>query len=298
MSPGSGGPPEAGSAPGPSSLEGRNILVTGAAGGLGLATVDRLLARGARVVLSARSEERAQGALDDLRTRYPDAELSFLPLDVADLRSVVRAADAMLERGEPLDALVNNAGIAGFRGLSPQGFEITFATNHLGPYLLTERLLPLLRAAPAGRIVNVASTAHFHVRKIEWDGFDTPIVMPLARFWRYSLTKLMNILHAQELARRLADTQVTTYAVHPGVVSSEIWRKLPPLIRPLAQRFMTTIDEGVKTQVFCATDAVVEGPSGRYYVACRESPTSPLARDPALAARLFEESDAMIRRAL
>lgn len=291
-------PSETAAAEANTSLVGKRFLVTGSAGGLGLASVERLLERGARVIVSARSEERAADVLKDLRARYPDREIAFLALDVADLRSVVRASDALLARGEPLDVLMNNAGIAGFRGLSPQGFEITFATNHLGPYLLTERLLPLLRAAPVARIVNVASVAHRHVWRIDWDKLETPIVMPLARFRRYGLTKLMNILHVGELARRLADTRITTYAAHPGVVSSDIWRKLPPIVEPLSRRFMTPIEEGVKTQVFCATDASIAEQSGGYYVDCREAQTTALAQDPDAARRLFEVSDEMIRRAL
>lgn len=295
------GPREQSEAPpqgAPASLAGLRVLVTGSAGGLGLATVERLLERGARVMLSARSEARAAAVLAALRQRFSDAQLEFLPLDVSDLQSVVRASDTLLARGEPLDMLVNNAGIAGFRGLSPQGFEITFATNHLGPYLLTERLLPLLRRAPAARIVNVASMGHRSAKRIDWDRLQTPVLMPLRRFNRYAVTKLMNILHVRELARRLADTSITTYAVHPGVVSSDIWRKLPPIIRPLSQRFMIPIEEGVKTQVFCAVDPSVAHQSGRYYIDCREAPTSPLAEDAALAQRLFEVSDGFLRSAL
>ena len=260
--------------------------------------VERLLARDARVVLSARSEVRAADALASLRARFPNADLGFLPLDVSDLRSVVRASDTLLSQGEPLDVLVNNAGIAGFRGLSPQGYEITFATNHLGPYLLTARLLPLLKQSRAARIVNIASVAQFNVKSIPWDRLETPVVMPLQRFWRYSVTKLMNVLHARELARRLEGSSVTTYAVHPGVVASDIWRKLPPIVRPLSKVFMVSVDEGVQTQLSCATDPSLATHSGRYYAANTEATPSKLAEDPALAQRLFEVSDAYVQRSL
>ena len=147
---------------------GRLMLVTGATSGIGQAMVEALAARGARVVLAARSEHRARAVIDRLRAEHPSALVEFLPLDLADFGSVRGAAPSVLESGRPLDVLVNNAGVAGTMGLSADGFDLTYATNHLGPFLLTELLRPALEAAPQGRIVNVSSVGHLQAKGIDW----------------------------------------------------------------------------------------------------------------------------------
>src|SRR4051794_26411560 len=126
-------------------LQGRTFLVTGANSGIGRALAEALAARGGRVVLAARSAERTVPLVDAIRQQHPGADARFLQLDLADLSSVRRAAESFLATGQPLDVLVNNAGVAGTRGLSSDGFDLTYATNHIGPFLLTNLLLPALR---------------------------------------------------------------------------------------------------------------------------------------------------------
>src|SRR5205085_7872356 len=135
---------------------GRTCFVTGANSGIGRALVEALAARGGRVVLATRSEERTRPVLSAIQSRYPAARPHWVSLDVSDLGSVRRAAQAYLASGQPIDVLVNNAGIAGTRALSKDGFDLTYATNHIGPFLLTSLLLPRLRESPQGRVVNVA----------------------------------------------------------------------------------------------------------------------------------------------
>jgi NAD(P)-dependent dehydrogenase (short-subunit alcohol dehydrogenase family) len=278
-------------------LQGRTFFVTGANSGLGRATVEALADRGGSVVLASRSEEKTRPVLEAIRSRRRDADLHFVPIDLADLSSVRRAAEEFLASGRSLDVLINNAGLAGARGLTKDGFEITIGTNHVGPFLLTALLLPALSAAPQGRIVNVSSRAHFTVKHLDWTLLERRTTSARSRFHEYAVSKLMNVLHAKELARQLAETRVTTYSVHPGTVASNIWRSIPWPIRPLMTAFMLPNEEGAKTQIYCATAPELSTASGRYYEKCREVPPSPLANDEALARELFARSEeAIIRR--
>lgn len=281
-----------------SDLAGRTVLVTGANSGLGRASAHALAARGCTVILAARSEERTRPVLEELRRRYPSADLDFLPLDLASLASVRGAAERVLASGRRLDVLMNNAGVAGTAGLTEDGFEITIGTNYVGPFYLTSLLLPRLLDAPNGRIVNVASVAHERVAAFDWTWIDRRTTGAPSGFPMYAASKLMNILHARELARRLAGTRVTTYAVHPGGVASNIWRSLPWIVRRVLNLFLVSNEKGARTQVWCATAPELATTSGRYYYECREARGTALSRDEALAAELYDRTDRAIAGAL
>lgn len=275
-------------------LQNRTFLVTGANSGIGRALVEALASRGARVVLACRSRERTVPVLDSIRARHPQADLQFLEIDVADFGSVRRAADRFVSEHSRLDVLVNNAGIAGTFGLNGGGFDLTYATNHLGPFLLTSLLLPSLRASSSARIVNVSSMAHMNVKTMNWEVLERCATPKRSGFKDYSTTKLMNILHAKELARRLEGTSVTTYALHPGVIASHIWRALPGPLQWMLKLFMQSSEQGAETPLYCATAADVANVSGRYYNRCREVPCSPLADDPSLGGELWRRSEAAV----
>lgn len=274
------------------------VLVTGANSGLGRASAQALAARGYAVILAARSDERTRPVLDDLRRRYPSAELDFLQLDLASFASIRAAAEHLLASGRPLDVLMNNAGVAGTSGLTQDGFEITIGTNYIGPFYLTSLLLPRLLDAPNGRIVNVASVAHERVKAFDWTWIDRRATGAPSGFPMYAASKLMNILHARELARRLAGSRVTTYALHPGAVASQIWRSLPWPVRRLMMLFMLSNEKGARTQVWCATAPDLATSSGRYYYECREARGTALSRDEALAAELYDRTARAIAGAL
>ena len=275
-------------------LQGRRFLVTGASSGIGRALAEALAARGGSVVLAARSEERARPVLDGIRARDPAADVRFLHADLSDLDSVRRAAGSYLAQGRALDVLVNNAGVAGTRALSPQGFDLTYATNHIGPFLLTSLLLPTLQRAPRGRVVNVASIAHLQVKGIDWSVLERRLEPKRSRFADYAVTKLMNVLHAKELARRLAGTRVTTCALHPGGVASNIWRAIPQPMQWLLKLFLMSNEEGARTPLYCATAPALDRASGRYYDECREARCNPLAEDEALAGELWARTEAAV----
>ena len=266
----------------------RVFIVTGSNTGIGKATALELARRGAHVVLACRSEAKTRLAMDEIRKATGSGLLEFLPLDLADLGSVRAAAAAFLARKLPLHCLVNNAGLAG-TGLTRDGFEVTFGTNHLGHFLLTVELLGALRASAPSRIVTVASRAHYAAKGIDWGALREPTKSRSA-LPEYAVSKLANVLFTKELARRLEGSGVTAYALHPGVVASDIWRRVPWGLRSLVKLFMISTEEGAETTLYCATAPELASKSGRYYDACREVHPSALAEDPALAAELWRRS--------
>jgi len=268
-------------------LDGRVCLVTGASGGLGLATVRALAAEGAHVILVCRDAARGARVLDEVGRDRAELVLA----DLGSLASIESAAAAVAARHRRLDVLVNNAGLVSVkRTLTADGFETTFGVNHLGPFALTNRLLPLLRAGAPSRIVNVSSNAH---RGAQLD-FDDLQAERRYSFWTaYCRSKLANILFTAELARRLTGTGVTANAVHPGAVRTRLGdgngRALDLLARGI-KLFLLSPERGARTQVYLATAPGVAGVSGRYFVRCREASPSTAACDAAAQRRLWDVS--------
>lgn len=269
-------------------LGGRVALITGANTGIGRVTARELARRGATVVIASRDEARTRGALDDIRAA--GGEGRWLPLDLGELGSVRRCAEAFLALGLPLHLLINNAGLAGQRGYTASVFELAFGTNHVGHFLLTQLLLGRLEASAPARIVTVASRAHYRAKDMAWDTLRRPTRTRLA-LAEYSVSKLANVLFSAELARRLQGTGVTTYALHPGVVASDIWRVLPQPLRWAVTRRMLTPEQGAQTSIWCATEPSIAGETGLYYDKCAPRTPSAPARDAALAAELWRRSE-------
>ncbi len=273
-------------------LAGKTFLVTGANTGIGRETARALAGRGAKVFLSARSEAKVRPAIDEIAAGTGNTALELLSLDLADLASIRTCAAGFLASGEPLHGLVNNAGLAGQRGLTHSGFEVHFGTNYVGPFLLTSLLLDRLRESAPSRIVNVASEAHYRASGIDYEAVRER-TKSLTGFSEYGVSKLGNVLHAQELARRLDGAGVTTYSLHPGVVASDIWRRVPRPVRALMKRRMLSPAEGAETSLYCATSPDVAAESGHYYEDCRRKTPSATAT-PELAAELWDRTVAWL----
>jgi retinol dehydrogenase 12 len=269
--------------------KGRTFLVTGANTGIGRATAAALARQGGRVYVASRSREKGEEAVAGIKASTGNGAVWFLPLDLADLDSVRACASAFLATSEPLHVLVNNAGIGGAHGLTRQGFELTFGVNHLGHFALTNALLGCLTASAPARVVTVASDAHYSARGIDFEALRRR-AHGITGLREYAVSKLCNVLFSQELARRTADTGVTSYALHPGVVASDIWRRVPWPVRPLMTRRMLTVDEGAATSLYCATSADVAQDSGKFYDKCAERAPSRVAT-PELAAELWKRSE-------
>jgi retinol dehydrogenase-12 len=268
----------------------RTVVVTGANTGIGLATASALAGQGWRVFVACRSEGKGAAAVASIKAATGNDAVFLLPLDLADLSSVRTCADAFLARGEALHVLINNAGVGGRRGLTKQGFELMFGVNHLGHFLLTELLLERLTSSGPARVVTVASDAHYSAPGIDWDALRRP-ARGITGLGEYAVSKLCNVLFSQELARRTEGTGVHAYALHPGVVASDIWRRVPWPVRPLVTRRMLTVDQGAQTSLYCATSPSVAGDSGRFYDKCALREASEVAT-PELGRALWERSEA------
>jgi retinol dehydrogenase 12 len=273
-----------------SEMAGRTVVVTGANTGIGRATALALARQGWRVCVASRSAAKGEEAVAAIKAATGSDSVFFLALDLADLSSVRSCAEAFLGRSEPLHVLVNNAGVAGRRGLTRQGFELMFGVNHLGHFLLTQLLLDRLVSSAPARVVTVASDAHYSARGIEWDALRRP-ARGITGMHEYAVSKLCNVLFSAELTRRTAGTGVSSYALHPGVVASDIWRRVPWPVRPLITRRMLSVDEGAATSLYCATSPEVASQSGLFYDSCATRPASAVAT-PSLGRELWERSEA------
>jgi retinol dehydrogenase-12 len=268
----------------------RTVLVTGANTGIGLATASALAGQGWRVWVTARSERKGAAAVASIPAATGNDAVFLLLVDLADLSSVRDCATSFLEPYEPLHVLVNNAGVAGRRGLTRQGFELMFGVNHLGHFLLTQLLLERLTESAPSRVVTVSSDAHYSAPGIDFDALRRP-ARGITGLPAYAVSKLCNVLFSAELARRTAGTEVNTYALHPGVVASDIWRRVPWPVRPLVTRRMLSVSDGAATSVYCATSADVAQESGLFYDKCALREASPVAT-PELAGELWRRSEA------
>lgn len=272
----------------PQSLTGRVALVTGANTGIGQVTATVLAQRGAQVYIACRSREAGEAARAKMLALGGQVEL--LSLDLGDLDSVRACAADFLARGTPLHILVNNAGVAGARGLTKSGFELAFGVNHIGTFLLTQLLLPRLQEADRARVVTVASKAHYSTKRIDWDALRRP-TRSLSGLPEYAVSKLANVLFSAELARRLAGTSVHTYALHPGVIASDVWRAVPQPFRALMTLPMKSVAQGADNSIYLASAPEVGDESGRYYHDRKAREPSPLASDSALARELWTRSE-------
>jgi retinol dehydrogenase-12 len=270
------------------SLRGRVCLITGANTGIGRTTATHLAHRGARVLLACRSPEKGRAVVEEIRAQSRNQAVELVELDLASFDSIRSVAAALLARDLPLHVLVNNAGLAA-RGLTKDGFELVFGTNHLGHFLLTNLLLARMRASAPARVVTVASRAHYQAPGIDFEAVRRPTASVTA-FPEYQVSKLANVLFSAELARRSAGTGITTYALHPGVIASDIWRRVPWPVRPIMLSFMSSLEDGAQAVLECAVNPARAAETGLYYDQGQLKEPSRLAQDPALARRLWEES--------
>jgi len=257
------------------------LLVTGATDGIGRETARELLANGRRVLVHGRTRERAERTIAALAREQPDSACDAVWADLSRMGEVVELAAQVRALAPALDVLINNAGVyEDHRELTEDGFERTMAVNHFAPFLLTHRLLPVLHAASAARVVTVSSIAH---QSGQIDPDDLEFERGFSGYGAYAASKLANVLFTFELARRQADTRVSANCLHPGVIATKLLHKGFG-VRGAA------VTEGARTSVFLAIADAVAGKSGRYFVDCREAAPSPIARDALLAAKLWAVS--------
>jgi NAD(P)-dependent dehydrogenase (short-subunit alcohol dehydrogenase family) len=274
------------------SLEGKTILVTGCNSGLGLEAMRVLAQRGARVLGTARTLEKARAACAAVGgTAVPYA------CELSDPSSVRACVEAVKRGGERLDAIICNAGIMALPKLEQvHGIELQFFTNHIGHFMLVTGLLD--RLADDGRVVMLSSGAHTMAPRegIRFD--DLAGARGYTPWGHYGQSKLANLLFAKELARRLAGTRRTANAVHPGVIRTNLGRHMPGfadllfgLAGPLV---LKSVPQGAATEVYVAVHPAVAGITGAYFADCNVAKARADADDPALARRLWEVSEAIV----
>jgi len=269
-------------------------LITGANSGIGAATARELALQGYHVFLACRHQAKADPLIRDILSLTQNkAKVEFIELDLADLDSVKRCADTFLARNLPLHLLIANAGLAGQKGMTASGFELCFGVCHVGHFLLVKLLTPVLITSAPARVVVVASKAHRHVKGIDFHAISKP-TQSMGGLREYSVAKLANILFVKELARRLYGTGVTAYAVHPGVVATNVWRSLPSPLTKLVGHWMLTPEQGAATTLHCATHPALGAETGMYYDTCKVSPSSSAAQNIALASELWRQSEAWV----
>jgi retinol dehydrogenase 12 len=270
-------------------LAGRTFLVTGGNAGIGLATATDLARRGGRVHIACRSKAKGEAAVAAISAQAGSEQVRLHQLDLANLAGVRQSAQEFIALGEPLHVLINNAGLAGQRGITADGFELQFGVNHLGHFAFTQALLPLLHESGAARVVNVASDAHYQAKGIDFEAVRSR-TKSIIGMREYAVSKLCNVLFAAELGRRLSGSDVTAYSLHPGVVASEIWRRVPWPARQIMTSRMLTIEQGAQTSLYCATSPDVIGDSGKYFDKCQVTEPSKAVTEE-LAATLWEHSE-------
>jgi len=265
----------------------RVVLVTGATDGIGRQTARALAAAGLRVIAHGRSKAKVDKTLETLRGELPGAVLDGVAFDLGSLTAVRRGAEQVLALAPELHVVVNNAGIfATERVVTDDGLELDFAVNHIGPFLLTELLLPRLvasarSAAVASRVIDVASVAHtrgtIHLDDLQlergWTGYAA-----------YAQSKLANVMHASTLAERQDPAHIVAYSLHPGVIGTKLLRDG---FGPVAGG---SVEAGARTSVRLASAEAITEPSGSYFSDGVATPPSAAARDGKVRAALWDAS--------
>lgn len=280
-------------------MQGKTVIVTGATAGIGFETARALASMGAQVVIISRSPERCQMAAEQIKSETGNHRVHFIAADLSYTAGVQEAAYQFKRQFTRLDVLVNNAGAYFHRRMvNTDGYEMTFALNHLNYFLLTHLLLDVLKASSPARVVNVASDGHYGV-SLDFD--DLQNEKNYQGFRAYRQSKLCNVLFTYELARRLEGSQVTANALHPGFVATNFGSDIGP-IYPLIKRLLGFLakspQKGAQTSIYLASAPELEGVSGKYFRNSEPVESSPLTYDRPTAERLWQTSLLLIGKAM
>jgi NAD(P)-dependent dehydrogenase (short-subunit alcohol dehydrogenase family) len=271
-------------------LHGKVALITGASSGLGKVAAYEMAAKGCHVFLACRNPQKTEPIIKDIIEKTGNKNVEFIEFIADDLESVKKCAQEFKAKNLPLHILMNNAGLVGVVGLSKQGYQLTFAVNHLSHFLLTELLLPVLKRSAPARIVTLASMANLLGSRYDFQA----LRKPNGTFLEYAQSKLANIVHMKKLSQLLDGTGITTYSCHPGIVATDIWRN--SLLSWLFKRLFM-IDErlGARTQLYCAIEPSIGSQSGNYYDDCQIGFPNSIWMDQKYLDELYEESYQMVK---
>ncbi|WP_438017675.1 SDR family oxidoreductase [Sorangium sp. So ce315] len=273
-------------------MRGKICIVTGGNTGIGKETARGLAQRGATVVLACRDTEKGEAAREDIARTTGNEDVRVMALDLASKASIRSFGESFRAARERLDVLVNNAGVwLRSRGTTRDGLEATFGVNHVGTWLLTQELLPLLKQSAPSRIVILSSKLHYS-GTMDWEDLQFER-RKYSSMTAYKQSKLANVLFTRALSRRLAGTGVTVNAVHPGVVATELTRDYPKLFMKLSQLFLLTPEQGAACSLHVATAPELDGVTGEYFEKSRIKPAAAAALDEAAQERLWELTEAL-----
>jgi NAD(P)-dependent dehydrogenase (short-subunit alcohol dehydrogenase family) len=272
-------------------MQGKTVLITGATSGIGEIAACELAQQGARIIFIARDRGRGERTLQRLKELAPGGNHIAHYANLSRITELKRIAEAITASEPRLDVLINNAGaMFAVRQVTGEALEMTFATNHISYFVLTNLLLPCLKATPGARIVSTSSDAH---RRAKLDFDDLQMKEGYSGFSMYGRTKLMNILFTRELARRLAGSGVTANCLHPGFVNTRFANEsggLTSFVVRAAKYFALTPQEGAKTIIYLAASPEVAGVTGQYFYQCQPVTPTEEAQNDAHARRLWEIS--------
>uniref|UniRef100_A0A1B6HK17 Uncharacterized protein n=1 Tax=Homalodisca liturata TaxID=320908 RepID=A0A1B6HK17_9HEMI len=281
-------------------LDGKTAVVTGCNTGIGKYTVLDLYGRGARVVMACRNIEKAEETrkwiIEQKAGQKGVGELAVCHLDLSSLSSVHECAEKLYNEEMRINILINNAGVMMCpRLLTTDGYELQFATNHLGHFLFTLKLLFKIIGSGPSRI-NMSSSSHRWCKSMDFK--DINLEKSYSPQQSYFRSKLANVLFSRELAKRLEGTKVTVYSVHPGAVdaelqptSSSIWK----IFYYIASLFLNTPEQGAQTTIYCAVDEKAAKETGLYYADCKAETPSAMALDDQVAMKLWDISLDMVK---
>jgi retinol dehydrogenase-14 len=267
-------------------------MVTGANTGIGFYTALEIARLGGAVIIIGRNREKCENAVSMIQRETGNLAVEYLLADLSSQAQIRSAAAQFNAKYDRLDVLVNNAGGAFLRRtLTEDGIERTFAVNHLAYFLLTNLLVEALKNSPGGRVINVSSGGHYG-QQLDFDNLQLSKSYSIYR--AYGRSKLSNVLFTYELARRMAGTHVTSNALSPGMVATDIWKKvnrlLTPFITPVIKHYGQSPLEGAQTSIYLATSPDVEGVTGKYFADCKPVHSSAASYDLDAAKRLWEVS--------
>lgn len=273
-------------------LNNKICIITGSTSGIGLETAKGLAKYGATLVLPIRDALKGDTLRDEIMQQTPDAKVDFMHCDLASFDSIREFVHQFKSKYHKLHMLINNAGIwETKRNLTQDGIEKNFAVNHLAPFLLTNLLLDTIKESAPARIINVASEAH---RQGKMNFQDLEFEKKYASFQSYGQSKLANILFTKKLSQKLSGTGVTVNCLHPGVVSTNLFDKMPGILMKAMNLFMVTPEKGAQTTLFLATSPDVEKVSGEYFSKSKPKKPSPRALRQETADKLWEISEAYV----
>ncbi len=277
-------------------MTGKTVVITGGTSGIGQVAAEALAAKGARLVLIARSRARAEETLARLRAKNPDTAHSVYYADLSRVGEVKRVGEEIAAREPRVDVLINNAGaMFARRQVTDDGLEMTFATNHMAYFVLTHMLRERLLAAGAARVVSTASHAH---KGMKLDFADLQMAKKYSGFRAYGRSKLCNILFTRELAKQLAGTGVTANSLHPGFVNTRFGDNsgggIGAAVFGFLKKFALSAENGAETIIWLASADAPAKVSGAYFYKCKETEPTAEARNDESARRLWQETAKLV----